>query len=316
MKKLLNQLVLFSAIGGTLFLASCGSDDPEPVIDGPTISAELTSGQTVENGIIEASSGAVLSFDVDISAPGGFNTLRVTNSTTGDVVTEINRNDLGLDAGIVVVPTITTALTLPSVNTNTFIDVEFLVVDDNNTTATENITIEILAEPNVDIYDAFLLAAPLGDGSSDTFFSTNNGVLYSDDDVINSTDNLSANIDFGYYYGETNLASIAGIEAYPTNVVNVDAWNFQNATLFRTSTMSEADFDAIGEFDSDELAAEYEVASAEAGQKNQLSAGTILAFKTDATKDGGSKFGLLKVVSVSGTDGQGDGINIEVKVAK
>lgn len=316
MKKLLNQLILFSAIGGTLFLASCGSDDPEPVIDGPTISAELTSGQTVNNGIIEASSGAVLSFDVDISAPGGFNTLRVTNTTTGDVVTEINRNDLGLDAGVTVVPTITTSLTLPSVSSNTFIDIEFLVVDDNNSPASENITIEILAEPNVDIYDAFLLAAPLGDGSSDTFFSTNNGVLYSDDDVINSSNNLSANIDFGYYYGATNLASIASIEAYPTNVVNVDAWNVQNATMFRTSTMTEADFDAIGEFDADDLAAEYEVASAEAGQKNQLSAGTILAFKTDATKDGGSKFGLLKVVSVSGTDGQGDGINIEVKVAK
>lgn len=316
MKKLLNQLILFSAIGGTLFLASCGSDDPEPVIDGPTISAELTSGQTVNNGIIEASSGAVLSFDVDISAPGGFNTLRVTNSTTGDVVTEINRNDLGLDAGVIVVPTITTSLTLPSVSSNTFIDIEFLVVDDNNATASENITVEILAQPNVDIYDAFLLAAPLGDGSSDTFFSTNNGVLYSDDDVLNSSNNLSANIDFGYYYGATNLASIASIEAYPTNVVNVDAWNVQNATMFRTSTMTEADFDAIGEFDADDLAAEYEVASAEAGQKNQLSAGTILAFKTDATKDGGSKFGLLKVVSVSGTDGQGDGINIEVKVAK
>lgn len=316
MKKLLNQLILFSAIGGTLFLASCGSDDPEPVIDGPTISAELTSGQTVNNGIIEASSGAVLSFDVDISAPGGFNTLRVTNTTTGDVVTEINRNDLGLDAGVTVVPTITTSLTLPSVSSNTFIDIEFLVVDDNNSPASENITIEILAEPNVDIYDAFLLAAPLGDGSSDTFFSTNNGVLYSDDDVLNSSNNLSANIDFGYYYGATNLASIASIEAYPTNVVNVDAWNVQNATMFRTSTMTEADFDAIGEFDADDLAAEYEVASAEAGQKNQLSAGTILAFKTDATKDGGSKFGLLKVVSVSGTDGQGDGINIEVKVAK
>lgn len=317
MKKLFNQLLLFAVIGSVVLLTSCGDDDSEDLPAGPSIDVQLTSGQTITDDTVRAESGGTISFDVDITAPGGFNVLRVTNASDNSTVVEITRTDLQLEAPATVVPTIPTGdLPLPDVTEDAIVTLDFTVVDDANQTAVTTVVIEVESDPSVTIYNTFLLAAPLGDGTSETFFSTTTGEKYSYNEVTGTGEDLSSEIDFGYYYGVNNKATLAGIEAYPTSIVNVDAWNNQNVTLFRTTTMTEAEFDAISEFDSDDIAAEFEVGTAEVGEKTNLTAGTVLAFKTDAAKTGGSKFGLLKVVSVVGTDGQGDGINIEVKVNK
>ncbi|ELR70817.1 hypothetical protein C900_03425 [Fulvivirga imtechensis AK7] len=318
MKRLFNQLSLFAVIGSVVLLTSCGDDDDgETLPNAPTMTVELASNSagSISGNVITVNSGEKLIFDVDITAPGGFNTFRIERD--GSVEFERTRNQLGLDLGTTVVPTISPEITYTA-ESDVEITLEFIAVDDVGTgqTAVETFTIEVIATPSVTIYEAFLLASPLGDGSSETFFSTTTGDKYSNSEVLGTGDDLSSEIDFGYYYGQTNKATLAGIDAYPTNIVDVDAWDNQNITLFRTTTMTGAEFDAITEFDSDDISAEYEVGTAEAGSKTNLSAGTVLAFKTDATKTGGSKFGLLKVVSIVGTDGQGDGINIEVKVNK
>jgi uncharacterized surface protein with fasciclin (FAS1) repeats len=189
---------------------------------------------------------------------------------------------------------------------------------------------EVLLPQTVAEYEAVLLAAPVGQGAgqrtSETFFSAATGETYSVEDVVAGTDGVaSADIDFGYYYGATNNASLAAPSDYPQQVYNLTAtganWSALNETMFSpTNNLTLDDFNAIGPADAVRLVQEYEVASAASAPVTEittLSAGDLITFKTV-----NDLYGIIRVIEVvdGNNDGEFDGIDdsieLEVKVTQ
>lgn len=171
--------------------------------------------------------------------------------------------------------------------------------------------------PNVTTYETFLLAAPLAEGNSETFFSTSTGEIYSFDEVVGTSEPVSSTIDFGYFYGNTALASLLSPDNVNwTNTVQYDMneWTERNTTVFRTTTVGATEFDAISSSEADLLESafvEFGTDVPNPGRVSGLEANDVIAFQTE---DG--RFGLVKIVEVIGTTGSNDGIRIQVKVTQ
>lgn len=186
---------------------------------------------------------------------------------------------------------------------------------------------QVLLPQTVAEYEAVLLAAPVGqtpgERSSTTFFSAATGGVYSVDEVVAGTEVGSADIDFGYYYGATNEASIAAPSDYPTEVYNLGAnganWSTLNETMFRpTNNLTLDDFNAISAADAARLAQEYEIATEEpVTELNNLSAGELYAFRT-----ADNRYGIFFVEEIVDGDDDGefdgidDSIELQVKVTE
>ncbi|MBN2165236.1 MAG: hypothetical protein JW717_03065 [Marinilabiliaceae bacterium] len=165
-------------------------------------------------------------------------------------------------------------------------------------------------------YTAKILAAPLGDGSSETFISLIDGKLYR----INQGEEYAAYWDFGYYYGASgniaghgsSLASTSSYEAtfqvnVGTSIVDVDGiagTSDLNNCYFALSAMTVADFDAVeNSNDLDNITTPSEQSI------NSLEIGDIIEFVDNY----GNK-GLIKVVNIVGTYNSGDYIELDIKV--
>ncbi len=182
---------------------------------------------------------------------------------------------------------------------------------------------KVLLPQRVAAYDAVLLAAPLkdpdnvvGTRTSETFFSADDGLTYSVEDVVRGASVNSADIDFGYYYGATDRASLASPAEYPKEIYDLTStganWNDVNATAFRpVNNFTLDDFDAITEADAARLVQEYEISSGDVGQITDLAAGDLFAFRTVD-----NRYGILRVLNITGTDGSDGRIDLEVKVTK
>ncbi len=155
-------------------------------------------------------------------------------------------------------------------------------------------------------YTGIQLDAPLGDGTSDTFFSVANGDIYK----ISEGEEFSAFWDFGYYYlNSTPNAHFSSPSEYRTDVIDiptvaVTTVDELNSCFFSYSTLSEADFDAItvaGDLDSVTASTEEDLAGIEEGD--------ILEFI-----DNYGKKGLIKVVEIEPGFNAGDYIIFDLKV--
>lgn len=158
-------------------------------------------------------------------------------------------------------------------------------------------------------YTTTILAAPLSDGSSQTFTSVFDGEIYR----IDEGDETAALWDFGYYYGNTNEASLASVASYPTlfdtngdgsvdsavaGVVGIDQSELNNFYMAR-STM---DFDTVtSREDLDSIA----VSSTQV--ITMLSIGEVLEFV-----DSYGNKGLIKITDIeTGFTGE---ITLDIKV--
>lgn len=154
-------------------------------------------------------------------------------------------------------------------------------------------------------YTAKMLAAPLADGSSDTFFSTLDGEIY----TIEENDQVKY-WDFGYYYLSSTGATIASIADYHTGVVDIptitelDVLEL-NSCYFKESILTADDFESI---DYDSLNA-LEVSFSDEQRAPQLVEGTIIEFVNAYMKKG-----LIMVTDLEPGDGSNDYIEISVKV--
>ncbi|MEP2771805.1 MAG: hypothetical protein ABJH05_06630 [Fulvivirga sp.] len=154
-------------------------------------------------------------------------------------------------------------------------------------------------------YSAKMFAAPLADGSSETFISLLDGQLFRVDQGVE----YAAFWDFGYYYGNTGLASLASTRDYPSSVIDVNAVadapdDELNTAFFSLSTTTSTQFDAVtvsGDLNF--------VVKATSQRINNLSEGDIIEFV-----DHYGKKGLIKVVEIEPGNGTGDFMVIDIKV--
>ncbi|MEQ9299889.1 MAG: hypothetical protein RIF33_15045 [Cyclobacteriaceae bacterium] len=316
MKKRFNIIWSLCAIAGLGLLASCGDEDTEtPAPSAPTLTVSANGGTMAGTADITAVPGDVISFSWSAATPGGFNVLRVSGLNP---ILEEDRNDLGLEAGAVSASG-SFDVTVTEDLVGSVVTLDFLLVDDENLQDSETwtITVEAPPSPAARAYTTVLLSAPLGDLSAESFFSSSTGLTYSPTAVTSTSDPISATIDFGYYYGSTENASLASPAQYAevgggVFSPQVAGWTVSNATAFRTTTLSNEDFIAISTFaDIDVI---YDAGTDDGGVVSNLSENQVIAFETDASKDGGSKRGIVWVKSITPGDGVNGQIEIEVLV--
>ena len=164
-------------------------------------------------------------------------------------------------------------------------------------------------------FTAVLLAAPLANKASETFFSTITGDTYSVNEVNSSDAPISALVDFGYYFGVTGGAAIASPDSYPTvgfYDLNAEGWGTIRNTDFKTTSITAADFDAINAGASPSSVSEgFDTGTdpENTGRVTNLEVDQVVAFRT-----GPGRFGLFKVVAIEEGTGAGDSITLDVKM--
>ena len=154
-------------------------------------------------------------------------------------------------------------------------------------------------------FTTIILAAPLADGTSETFLSLYNSTVYK----ISEGEETAALWDFGYYYGASGLASLASTRDYPDSVINVPTISGVadaelNEAFFSLSTTTSAEFDAIA------LSSDLDFIAASTNQRvTTLNTGDIVEIV-----DNYGKKGLIRVDAITpgnGTDGQ---ITLTIKI--
>lgn len=180
-------------------------------------------------------------------------------------------------------------------------------------------------DTTVNQFDAVLLAAPLGNYDSETFYSSNRNDKFSINEVNGTGDVISDEIDFGYAFGADSVkATLAGIANYPQFVGSgsyaekISEWRFKNKTLFRSTAMSAEEFDAVKLYEEEKLAQWYELGTGTKyeGMITNLSAGQVVAFQVRADDANNSKFGLLKVTNIVEGTGENGQIEFTIKIQK
>jgi hypothetical protein len=143
-----------------------------------------------------------------------------------------------------------------------------------------------------------------------SFFSTSNGQIYK----IAEAKTSSSLIDFVYFHGATNQATIAspdepnvfsGNGAVHTGTNGVTTWSKRNATRFKVTEITAAQFAEV----EDDVDLIVNASGAELKLANQLTVGKVIAFTTD-----GGKSGLFLVKAI--TTGNTGSITVDVKVQK
>ena len=83
--RLFSYLVLAAMVVSTTFLSSCGKDEPSPV---PTITLSLgaQSAYTLTDGKVEGDIGADITINIEIDAPGGFQSMTITEFQGNDEI--------------------------------------------------------------------------------------------------------------------------------------------------------------------------------------------------------------------------------------
>ena len=123
-----------------------------------------------------------------------------------------------------------------------------------------------------------------------SFYSVDLGEVF----MLNAANANSAKIDFAYFYGASNLATIAT----PINSITqtmfptVANWTTRNDTRFHVASTSSVNFENMDEawYDAQiELVKESDLTMA-----NQLAVGNVIAYKT-----AGGKTGLFEVENLS-----------------
>ena len=162
-------------------------------------------------------------------------------------------------------------------------------------------------------YTTTILSAPLASGQSETFISLFNGQKYR----INEGTEFAALWDFGYYYGNTDKASLASASNYPSffdtdndgmldsgvaGISGVPQEELNNC-FFRLSNKTVAEFDNAT---SEDLAA---IVRPTSERVKSLAINNVVEFVDEYGKKG-----LIKVTNINSGFGTNGSITIEIKV--
>jgi hypothetical protein len=294
MKKI--SIYFFALITSLGFLTSCGETDVETPAPTITVSVDAANANP-------AQPNDVLKFTVQAEAAEKIEKINLTQKI-GTSITQVTgfpvtsgfseNNTKYLDV---------VSYTVPAEATSN-IELTFEVTDKQGKVTAEAITITVGGEINT--YTQILLGGQ-SNSTDPSFYAARTNTRYKLEDASN---NQTA-IDLIFAYGTTNENYIgapndADIALSHTAVAN---WATKNATKFKTTTLTAADFDAVTN-DTQIIA---QANGAAASKVNKLVAGQVFAFETVGAAP---KKGLVKVVKTEGTDGSNRKITFEVKIQK
>ncbi|UII25244.1 hypothetical protein LVD15_18290 [Fulvivirga maritima] len=340
MKKRLYQLLFFACMGSSVMLTSCDDNDeitPVDPIDDETI---LVEADEADGSVTESADVSATATDQKVrvhftSTDGNMRRLYILSNVNGqgdepfeleDYVENLNtKGDGSIDVsgGESNEFTYEFDLPVPPSGTGTVVYTfwatsgrgDYRDLDKRIVVGPATLTLNYggtNSQAQLKTYSATILAAPLDDGTSETFMSVLDGDKY----ALNDTE-YTAYWDFGYYYGSTGKASLASTSSYPAlfdhddnantplvaiaTLTGVDQSELNN---FYFAEANSVDFDAPSvSSDLDDLS----VSTSSAQRINELSTNDVIAFVDDYGKKG-----LIKVTSIEGT--YSGSITIEVKV--
>ncbi|HET8858545.1 hypothetical protein [Marivirga sp.] len=310
MKKFLNNGLLLAA-AGMLFFTACdpAADEEGSLINGPTIT--LTS--ELELSYAE---GEEVELEYEWVAPGNLGQVKYEVFLDGDIVidTTYTNFDLGFNNEDSV-GNLSFTLTAPVGTAGSTVEIDVTIIDRENQSAVNSEASFEVTEGSTPLrsYTDILVYAPAADGTTNTWFSTNLGETVTEDEVNASAAPNSSDVDFGYYYGVTDEATIASPNAYNLDGIDISDWTTRNATEFRLTTISSEEY--LNITTSEDLAAVWEREdNINEGQTiSNLAVGDVVAFQLDTNnKDG--LYGLFRVATIEAGDNSNDYIEIEVLV--
>ncbi|MFY0690209.1 MAG: cadherin domain-containing protein [Cyclobacteriaceae bacterium] len=156
---------------------------------------------------------------------------------------------------------------------------------------------------------SYQLFAPTGDGNSDSFYAADSSMVYSNTDVTGTIEPLSSSIDFGYFYGSNDEASLVSPSSYFLYNLNSN-WSVQKTTLFRETTLTETDFNSLSD---EALYDAFKAGNNQAESKIGLSVGQVIAFMTNDGDPTNTRVGLILIEEIQGTFNVGDFIRFKIK---
>ncbi len=288
--------ILFTAVDDS----NNSSQDKVTVFPGEPGITFLEDNPDVEGDTLYAFVGQQYNVRYRYTFPAGFAKFQNIFTVNGNTASEIIITTLPPTQGTSVTDQISQTLTGDFLGKQLSYHLE--VTDKFNTAASLDLPVKLVQKPTTE-FNAINLAAPSFDNSSGSFFSANTGLVYSVTQV-NSSSDIPVNIDFGYFYTDTEKSSFTGPANFPTNIYNVgpngENWSHLNVTNFRRTSLSGSDFDALDENSRTEIDEAYD--NSTGGTElviTNLAAGEVVAFKTSSNKLTGSKRGLFKVVSIT-----------------
>jgi hypothetical protein len=306
MKRVLVYSLSLLFLGSVSLFNACNPAEPEPPV---VVITSNSDGWDAATSTFTGMVGDSLILDITVTAEGGFNTLRITKGSANLV--EKSRDTEGQTSY-----SYTFGYEIVADDVDQDVTITIAGIDDEGLNDEKTVTITAQAAP-VDVvkYTARLMYAPVLDKSSKTFLSTDNGNTYSRNDIENTTETVSPLIDFGYYFGNSDMASIVSPAAYPSGIYDLSAWGTRNETMMKLSSMESGHFDMISNntnFDAhwDMLGANF-MDDAD-GDVINLAVNDLVAFTLDDDK--GAKKGFFIVRKIEGTMNSTDYIEIDVVV--
>jgi hypothetical protein len=173
--------------------------------------------------------------------------------------------------------------------------------------------------PTVNEY-SLLLIAPHSDLNSKSVYSSNKQKNYSIHEINNTSEVVSSDIDFGYAFEPNNgKATLVGISDYPHFVAEgsykekIDEWEVRNRTIFRRSTMTTDEFDAIKPYEDEKILKEFVAGSGLEGTVSNIQTGYVIAFRVKVQSPD-TRYGLLKVDKIEEGIGNEGQIEFTIKI--
>ncbi|MBI1184331.1 hypothetical protein GC194_08675 [bacterium] len=307
MKKTLIYSLGVLLLAGLMVFQSCSkTETAAPAV----VVTSSTTGFDGSNNTFSGHPNDTLKLDITVTAEGIFKTLTITDNSGNTLLEEARPS--GNDQLKEYTTTYNYVLSADNVGSDVTLTIASMDEDSKSGEATVTVTTTKMP-PAVIKYSARLLYAPLQDKSSKTFFSTDDGMTYSRQDVEGTTDPVSPKIDFGYYFGNTDNASIANPATYPSAMGDLSSWGTKNKTKLKLTAMPAEHYDQIT--NNEELEHHYgmtDMTDAK-GVVTKLAVGNMVAFQLDDAK--GATHGFFVVKTIEGTWDSGDYIEIDVVIA-
>jgi len=315
MKSLSRKLLTVAGVIGMLFLASCGEEEPV-IVDGPSleIASDFFSATSLH---YDGVAGDEISFTITGIVPGGFNNIKVEYLIDGADSGIADWTDQRASGTTVLTYTGTpTSFALLEEYAGKEISFVITLVDDNNKTASVTLTTSVASAPLENVV-VTLLAAPIPEKTSKTFYSVPLARSVDSNEVISNEVGtaMSSDIDFGYYYGTKGGANIVA----PTNYTAYDLgpngqnWTTLNATAFKTTTLTPAQF--LEQTTYADIETAYSNGTDSGNGVSGLAVDQIIAFET-VTRDSKTRKGLIRIKSMVTGNGSDGKVDIEVLVQK
>jgi len=313
MRKLLNQLLLFSAIGGTMFLASCGSDDSEPAP--PEVTIQVT-GDTDTQSNFDV--GETVEWDIVYTAEAGISSFAYTPIVDGATQTRVILNpatDLGIDlSSNGTEGEFTYGLELQESLAGTSVSIVFEIIDQEEGSATETVTFSVNAAPAIDEFTTVLLGG-FQNSTDPSFYNTIDNTTY----TYSEAQTNSSTTDLLFYYADTPGYTIAAPDNSEANTTLETQTGSGTLTSFTTRLSTRfKELDPAFDYDAQTTSSDLENAYPEVGDDMEriidLSVGQVFAVRTDDTR--GAIYGIIEVAAMD--DGTGGGsqraITLNVKI--